>query len=173
MAAMRLCAPFLAATLAGSLAVGCGGGHDIAEKQIEELEAQVGKLRAEQAALGERLERAEIALRGARPSPVTGGPQATPIPANGARPVDARPRDGDRPDLDVVHLGPEADSDDPDADTPRPVLRASGDSGVIQERAGGKVLLDDRKEGGDSAKKKPSSGAKKLAKPALDKKKQP
>lgn len=162
-AGMRLCAPTLALLFAGLSAIGCGGSHDAAKKQIEELQDQVGKLRAEQAALAERLERAEIALRTAKPAPAPPPPSPAPV----ARAAD---RAADRPDLDVVHLGPEADSDDPDADTPRPVLRASGNSGVIQERAGGKILLDDRRDDSEGSKKKPPSFAKK---PASDKSKQP
>ena len=159
---MKLCASTLAALLAGLLAAGCGGGRGVAEKQIEELRAQISKLRAEQAALTDRLERAEIELRSKR--------QLAPTPAQQAAAAsvsaDPRPATVDRPELDVVRLGPEADNDDPDADTPRPVVRASGNSGVIQERAGGKVLVDDRKEGGDADKKKPPpSWAKKKKSP--------
>ena len=54
-----------------------------------------------------------------------------------------------------------------------PLVRATGESGVIQERAGGKALLDDRKDGDAGSKKKPSFGdsAKKAGKPGFEKKK--
>src|SRR5262249_54785462 len=141
----------------GLLAVGCAGGHDAGSKQVDELKEQISKLRTEQASLVDRLERAEIELRNVKQAAATTG-QKPALPSSApAPPADA----ADGPDLAVVHLGPEADNDDPDADTPRPVLRASGDSGMIQEHAGGKVLLDDRKEGGDAGKKKAPWSSKK------------
>src|SRR5262249_34288930 len=120
--------------------------------------------KAEQGELAGRLERAEIALRGQR----AGAEQAG---ARGAG-KDASQRESDRPELDVVRLGPGQDPDDPDADTPRPVLRASGNSGVIQERRAGKILMDDRKDSPEPTKKKPLAGstAKSFAKPAGEKK---
>jgi outer membrane murein-binding lipoprotein Lpp len=148
MAAMSFRARPLCAILVASLVAGCGGGHDATEKQLEEFRAQVSRLKSEQAALGERLERAEIALR-ARPSE----PARAPLGGQGDR--------GDRPALDVVRLepgrAPALESDDPDADTPRPLVRASGNSGVIQDTTSGKVLLDDRGGGEAAPKKKPAA----------------
>lgn len=164
---MRLSLVSLALLLPALSMLGCGGGHDEVKKQISALEAEIAKLKAEEAALADRLERAEIGLRTQKKASEQGEPAAA-VPRRG----EARQRDGDRPDLDVVRLGPEADPDDPDADTPRPLLRASGDSGVIQERPAGKILVDDRKESADFGKKKSFSGsaAKKLTKPAGEKK---
>jgi hypothetical protein len=166
MPCMRLSLVSQAVLLAALSMLGCGGGHDEVKKQISALEAEIAKLKASEAALADRLERAEIGLRAQKKASEPGGPG---LAATGRG--EARQRDGDRPELDVVRLSPAADPDDPDADTPRPILRASGDSGVIQERPAGKIL-DDRKESGDFGKKKPFTGsaAKKLTKPAGEKK---
>lgn len=167
MPCMRLCALSLAALLAGFFAFGCGGGSDAESKRLDALQGEISRLKAEHAALASRLERAELALRAQKRAPEQGGEG----PAEPAR-VEARPRDSDRPTLDVVHLSPAEDPDDPDADTPRPLLRASGDAGVIQERGTGKILVDDRREGEGAARKKSLAGgaAKKLAKPPGEKK---
>jgi hypothetical protein len=99
----------------------CGGAHDATEKQISDLRSEVVKLRADNAALAERLDGVE--LRGTRP-------RATPGPAPAAE-VATR----EQPQLDVVRLAPEggAAADDADAEGPRPVLRGSGKTGSIDE----------------------------------------
>jgi hypothetical protein len=165
---MRLCARSVAALFAGLFAVGCGGGHDIESKQLEELQAQVAKLRAEQGALTTRLERAELMLRAQKTAPAA----ALPGPSGGGRP-EARSKDAAAEGLNVATLRPESTSEDPDADAPRPILRASGNSGVIQDGSTGTVLLDDRKDGEGFAKKRPWAGstAKGGAKSAGEKKK--
>lgn len=152
MVAMSFRARSLCALLVGSLVAGCGSGRDATEKQLEELSAQVSRLKSEQSALSERLERAEIALRARAAEPAR-----SPVGDRGDRGAPGVP--GDRPALDVVRLEPgrgaSVESDDPDADTPRPVVRASGNSGVIQDATSGKVLLDDRGSGEAAPKKKP------------------
>jgi len=101
-----------------ALLAACGGAHDATEKQIADLRSEVVKLRADNAALAERLDGVE--LRGTRP-------RATPA---AAAPTEVAARE--QPDLDVVRLAPEGGaSDDPDAEGPRPVLRGSGKTGSI------------------------------------------
>ncbi|MFO0759698.1 MAG: tetratricopeptide repeat protein [Byssovorax sp.] len=129
---MRVLASCLALPLCALLA-GCAGEHDALDKQVAELRAELGKLRAAHAALEERFDNAELA-RGTFRGPAAAGSAA---PAAGP----AAPKsDGDRPSLDVVHLEPEPDaSDDPDSDAPRPVVRAVGNGGSVQGGARGKI----------------------------------
>jgi outer membrane murein-binding lipoprotein Lpp len=107
----------LAALLA--LGAGCSSGHDATAKELAELRAEVTRLRAQQAALGERVEAIEID-RGSF------GKNAAPAAAP------ASPG-GDRPDLAVVRLSPSEGDGDADSDAPRPVIRAAGDGGSIQK----------------------------------------
>jgi hypothetical protein len=144
--------PLLPAALAAiALTAGCGGGHDAAEKQLAEMRAELTKLRAEHAALTERVDGLEIA-RGAF--------------AKGA-PADAPPSpDHDRPPLDVVRLAPEGGDADADTsgDGPRPVLRASGGGGVVEQAKKDKVIKKDKK-GAAPAPKKADGDARPAAKP--------
>jgi hypothetical protein len=127
---MRLCVclvPLLA------LASGCGGGHDIADKQLAEMRAEVTRLRAGQAALTERIDALEIE-RGA-----FGKGAAAPPSPDAPAPAPARPGDRDRPALDVVRLSPSDGDGDADSDGPRPLIRAVGSEGSIRkaDRAAG------------------------------------
>src|SRR5690242_14117036 len=91
-------------------ATACAGGHQATEKQLDELRSDLAKLRADHAAVAERLDALEIqrgGLKGYAPAPAA----------------------GDKPELDVVKLGPDAPddgTDDPDAEGARPVLRSTG-----------------------------------------------
>jgi hypothetical protein len=132
--------PFvLAAQLAlaalAPLAAGCGGGHDATEKELADLHAELARLRAGEAAIGERLDRLEInhgALGGGGASPrSTPGAPGAPATAASA----PRTPDGDRPNLDVVRLGPSEGDGDADPDAARPVLRAVGGDGSVQPGA--------------------------------------
>jgi len=106
----------LAALLA--LGAGCGAGHDATVKELAELRAEVTRLRAAQAALGERVDAMEID-RGSFGKAAPAAP-----PAAG----------GDRPDLTVVRLSPSDGEGDADRDGPRPVIRAAGSGdGSIQK----------------------------------------
>jgi hypothetical protein len=106
-----------------ALAAGCAG-RDATEKELAELHAELARLRAGQAALGERLDKLEIDRGtfngGAAPRARTAAP-GTP--------------DGDRPSLDVVRLSPSEGDGDADPDASRPVLRAVGDGGSVQPGA--------------------------------------
>lgn len=119
---IALCAPL------ATIALACGGGQDATAKELADLRAEIVKVRADTAVLGERLDAIEIARGGYR-----GGAGA---PAASAAPED-------RPALDVVRLGPpspDADpsgSDDTDAGGPRPLVKSSGGAVVVEERAGG------------------------------------
>ena len=122
----------------GAFAVltGCGAeARDATSKELSALTAEISKLRAEQAALGERLQTLE-----------RGKPEA---PASAAKAADAgppavavRPVADDRPALDVVRLGPsQADDDtagdgDIDADGPRTVLRSTAKGTIVEEQSG-------------------------------------
>jgi hypothetical protein len=121
---MRCCAFALAVLFAAPALVSCGGASDATEKELSELRSDLTKLRSDQARTQERLDVLEIA-RGA-------------LRSDGAAATDApqapRPIDPDRPDLAVVRLAPDVDPDDPDADTPRPVVRSVGSGGTIIER---------------------------------------
>src|SRR5689334_2903206 len=93
------------ASIAIAALSGCGGeARDATSKELSALTAEISKLRAEQAALSERLSAIE---RGKVPAPAAAEenkPEAAPIAA-------PRSLDGDRPDLDVVRLGPTDDAD--------------------------------------------------------------
>lgn len=126
---LSLVAPFTAL-----LASSCGGSaRDATEKQLVELQAEISRLKADQAVLAERFDNAERARgapqRGALNLTRTSDDRATPSSGDDA----ARAPDGDRPGLEVVRLSPGVDPDDPDADTPRPVLRVVGSGGDLQE----------------------------------------
>ena len=110
-------------SLAGLLAAaGCGSGHDVAEKQLADMRADLTRLRASQAAMTERLDALEID----RGSFHKSAAPATPTPAG------APTADGDRPSLDVVRLSPSDGDGDADTDGQRPIIRAVGDGGSIQ-----------------------------------------
>jgi tol-pal system protein YbgF len=127
---MRCCALALAVVLAMPGLVSCGGARDATEKELSELRSELTKLRSEQARAQERLDALEIASGGLRSGGAAAGDVASP----------GKPIDPDRPDLEVVRLAPDADPDDPDADTPRPVVRAVGSGGSIVDRgAKGKI----------------------------------
>jgi tol-pal system protein YbgF len=100
-----------------ALAAACGGGGDATQKQLDQLRNEVVKLRADNAALGERLEALELRSGGSGKKSGAAGE--------------------DRPSLDVVKLTPDGgSSDDPDAETARPVVRVTGAGGTITEEKG-------------------------------------
>lgn len=119
---MRCCAFALAVVFAVPGLVSCGGARDATEKELSELRSELTKLRSDQARAQERLDALEIA-RGSLRSEAASSDVVPP-----------RPVDPDRPDLAVVRLAPDADPDDTDADTPRPVVRAVGSGGSIVDR---------------------------------------
>jgi len=121
---MRCCVFALAVLLAAPGLVSCGGARDATEKELAELRSELTKLRSDQARAQERLDALEIASGGLR----SGGGAASDGPSTG------KPIDPDRPALEVVRLAPDVDPDDPDADTPRPVVRAVGSGGSIVDR---------------------------------------
>jgi hypothetical protein len=110
-------------SLVGLLAAasGCGAGHDVAEKQLADMRAELTRLRASQATLTERLDALEID----KGSFHKGAAPAAPPPT----------AEGDRPSLDVVRLSPSEGDGDADTDGQRPVIRASGSDGSIQKGA--------------------------------------
>lgn len=120
----------------GALLAGCAGEHDAVDKQLQELRAEVAKLRAAQSSLAERFDNAELSrgtFHGGTPAG-SSAPLGMDAPPAGPKP------EGDRPSLDVVHLQPEAEaSDDPDSDAPRLVVRAVGNGGAVQGGAKGKI----------------------------------
>ena len=124
---MRWCAFALAVLFAAPGLVSCGGARDATDKELSELRSDLTKLRSDQSRTQERLDALEIAR---------GGPGSS-APVSDAAPA-PRPIDIDRPDLAVVRLAPDADPDDPDADTPRPIVRSVGSGGTIIDR-GAKV----------------------------------
>jgi tol-pal system protein YbgF len=93
---------------------GCSGGHDAAEKELAEMRAALVKVRADQAVLSERIDAMELGR--------TSG-------TKGAKPI------SDQPNLDVVRLGPDP-SEDPNADTPRTVIKATGRVTSVEEAGG-------------------------------------
>jgi tol-pal system protein YbgF len=121
---MRCFVLALAVVIAAPGLVSCGGARDATEKELSELRSELTKLRSDQSRAQERLDALEIARGGLRSGAVATVDAAPP----------PRPIDPDRPDLAVVRLGPEVDPDDPDADTPRPVVRSVGAGGTIVER---------------------------------------
>jgi hypothetical protein len=131
----------LALPLAAALA-GCGASQtDVLARQVESLRSELVKVRAENAALGERLDALE--LRGGGPRAQAQPPAAQPPAAQppAAQPPDAQPpsgrtADGDRPPLDVVRLGPAPGgapprAGEPEADPPA-VLRSAGKA-IVEE----------------------------------------
>ncbi|MEO7328765.1 MAG: tetratricopeptide repeat protein [Minicystis sp.] len=129
---MRIRASLFALPL-GALLAGCAGEHDSVDKQLQDLHAEVTKLRAAQSSLAERFDNAELARGTFKAAGVS-------APPGGLDPVPAPKPEGDRPNLDVVHLQPEADSsDDPDSDAPRLVVHAVGNGGAVQGGAKGKI----------------------------------
>lgn len=134
---------------------GCGGERDAAGKQLEALRAEIVKLRAETAILGDRLrvlERAPEERRGATGVTSAGGAASA---AGGGQGVAASSAEDDRPALEVVRLvpeGPEAGGrgakgsfaaalDDAaaleveeDDEEPRPLLRSVKGGGVVAEK---------------------------------------
>jgi len=83
------------------------------------MHGELVKLRADNAVLNERVDALEL-QKGSLKGYGTAGPSGQ----------------GDKPPLDVVHMGPDSGGpDDPNADTPRPVLRSSGKSAVVEEPA--------------------------------------
>lgn len=141
---MRLSAPRLLLLPVALLAccAGCGGERDATAKQIDELRAEVSRLRANQAALTERLDAVDLQ----RGTFAKGGPAAEPVPA--PQPASTRPGDRDRPELDVVRLSPSEGDGDADSGAPRPVIKAGGDG------AGPRQTLNNRTIGAHPAPKK-------------------
>lgn len=128
---MRFSALTLAALFAASGAVSCAGGRDATDKELSELRGELVKIRAEQARTMERLDNLELSkglFRGGSAGPAGSADPSAPSPSSAPRPPE------DRPDLAVVHLGPEGESDDPDDQSPRPVVRATGSGGAVQDR---------------------------------------
>ncbi len=121
---MRCFVLALAVLFAAPGLVSCGGARDATEKELSELRSDLTKLRSDQSRTQERLDALEIARGGLR-SGSAAASEVAPTP---------RPNDPDRPDLAVVRLAPDVDPDDPDADTPRPVVRSVGAGGSIVER---------------------------------------
>lgn len=117
-----------------AFSAGCGGERDAMTKQIDELRAEVSRLRASQAALSERLDAVDI-QRGtfAREAPAA-QQDAAPAPAI------TRPADRDRPELDVVHLSPSEGDGDADSGAPRPVIRAVGDGASPRQTLNNKTV---------------------------------
>lgn len=102
-----------------ALGSGCASNHDATAKELAELRAEVTRLRAAQATLGERVDGLEID-RGAF---VKGAPSAAPKPTS------------DRPELTVVRLSPSEGDGDADNEAPRPLIRAVGNDGSIHKKA--------------------------------------
>ena len=139
-------------------ALGCGGEHDATSKQLDELHGEIARLRASQAALGERLdaidiERGTFARGASAPSP------AATAPALAIAPPPAHAADRDRPVLDVVHLSPSEGDGDADTDPSRPMIRASGDGASPRQTLSNKSIgarSTTRKGVVPSAPKKPA-----------------
>ena len=151
------------ALVALALLSGCGGAaQDTTSKELSALTAEISKMRAEQAAMAERLEALERA-KAPLPAPVAA---ADPRPAAAPEPAPARSLDSDRPSLDVVKLGPVASDVDGDIDeeSPRTVLRSGSNVIVVEESdgaaAGSRTVLADPKKTAkktDKAKTSPSA----------------
>lgn len=159
---------FFPALVALALLSGCGAQADATSKELSALTAEISKLRADQAALAERLDAME---RNKAPAQATAPAMADAAkPAESAPPVvAARSLDSDRPSLDVVKLGPppsEEGDGDIDADGPRTVLRSGANGIVVEEQgaAGGTtrtVVADPNKKA--SPKKSDKADRKKTA----------
>lgn len=141
-----LCAaPLVIVSGSAPALVGCGGARDATDKQIESLQGELVKLRAENAILSERLDAVEIAQGtfrgGAGGSGSAGGSAGGSGEKDKARAAGSKGAGGDdRPDLAVVRLTPSSSSDpgaeETDGDEgPRPVLRSVSGGGVIEDKA--------------------------------------
>lgn len=129
---------------------GCAGGHEALEKQVADLRGQVNKLKADKDALAERVDQLEIArgmfAKQAAPPPSAPTPGA---PGKAPEPPPAKPHPpdaSDKPDLEVVKLGPNEGDGDVDSDAPRPVIRSIG-PGVIAGRGGAPKKKEAPKKG--------------------------
>lgn len=128
-----------------ALLTGCAGGRDAASTQIAELRAEIVKLRAEHAALAERIDNVELGRSTLAKQPAApGAPDA----------VSAPKPEGDRPAMDVVRLSPSEGDGDADSDAPRPLIRAVGPGGVVQERSKDKAAPPAKKPDKPGAPKK-------------------
>ncbi|MFO0615471.1 MAG: tetratricopeptide repeat protein [Polyangiaceae bacterium] len=114
------CLPAIAgaALIVGSL--GCAPQTDALQKDLATLRTELAGLRAENAALGERMDALEIksgSLKGYEP------------------PKPASTDDTDRPDLQVVKLTPNAGKDDapPPDDGPRTIIRTTSKGTIVEE----------------------------------------
>ena len=108
------------ALLAAPFCVSCASGSDELKKEVAALHAEVTGVRADSAALSERLDALEMAnggLRGFKAGAAAPGASAT-----------------DRPDLQVVHLGPAKDGPGGDDVSQRTLLRSTA-GGIVQEDA--------------------------------------
>jgi hypothetical protein len=108
-----------------AITAGCGGNHEVMEKELNELRAEVSRLRAQQASISERIDSMDVDRAKGAPSTLRAPGPPAPAPA----PVVAA-RDGERPQLDVVRLAPSEGDGDVDNDPARPVVRAVGDAGA-------------------------------------------
>jgi hypothetical protein len=165
MARMRTIRSFLVPALAAvALLSGCGGeARDATSKELAALTAEISKLRAQQAAIDERLGAIE---RGKSRPPATEVVSAA--GAEGAPPSPAqRSLDGDRPSLDVVKLGPSAEAPEEgessiDDEGPRTVLR-SGANGIVVEETGPGGAARVAPDGSASSKKVAAKKSDKVA----------
>lgn len=135
---MRATCTFLGlALVAISALAGCGGeARDATAKELSALTAEISKLRAEQAALAERLSAMERDRPAAPAAADTASPEAAPAAAPAPRSLD-----DDRPALDVVRLGPTTDDTadvdgDIDSEGPRTVLRSGANGIIVEEQMG-------------------------------------
>jgi hypothetical protein len=141
-----------ALSLVGLLALaplcgGCGGGHDLAEKQLADLRGEITRLRASQAAMAERLDAIEIERGSFQKGAASAAPGASPAPGAPPAPGAMPAADGDRPSLDVVRLSPSEGDGDADLDGQRQVIRASGSDGSIQKAPRGSAARAPQKKG--------------------------
>lgn len=110
--------------LGAALLAGCGGSADVTEKQLAEIRSELTRLRADSAAMSERLDNLEIAKGRLSTGPGAPGPSA------------------DRPDLEVVRLTPQAPGgaeDEADVDGARTVIRSAGGGAVVEDSGGGRA----------------------------------
>jgi TolA-binding protein len=104
--------------------VGCGAAHDAAlDKELSSLRSELIKVRADQAALSERLDAVQLGRS---------GPIGAPPAASGSA--------SDSPDLDVVRLTPESGAADDDG--PPVAIRSVG-SGLVTDKKNGSATSDD------------------------------